>query len=165
MFNENIKTTAQDVIKAYKKANKKIVTAESCTGGLVAGALTAVAGSSAVVEAGIVTYSNTTKIELLGVDAKVIQEHGAVSEDTVAYMSMGALEFTDADISIAITGIAGPDGSSKDKPVGTVWFGVGVVNGEEIDIHTGQFIFEGDRDDIRMGAVETALTMLKDVIA
>ena len=165
MFNDQILKEAETVVQNYKKAKKKIVTAESCTGGLVAGALTAIAGSSAVLEAGIVSYSNEAKTDLLGVDPLVIKEHGAVSEDTAAYMAVGALEFTEADVSIAITGIAGPGGGSKDKPVGTVWFAVGVLNGEEdIDIHTGKYFFEGDRNAIRAGAVETALVMLRDVL-
>lgn len=164
MFNDNIKKAAEAVVNKYKKAKKKIVTAESCTGGLVCGALTAIPGSSAVVEGGIITYSNEAKVDLLGVDPTVLKEHGAVSEDVAAYMAMGALEFTDGDISVAITGIAGPDGGSGEKPVGTVWFAVGVVNGDEIDIHTGKYLFEGDRDAIRAGAVETALTLLSEVL-
>lgn len=164
MFNDNIKKAAEAVVKKYKKAKKKIVTAESCTGGLVCGALTAIPGSSAVVEGGIITYSNEAKVDLLGVDQSVLKEHGAVSEDVAAYMAMGALEFTDGDISVAITGIAGPGGGSDEKPVGTVWFAVGVVNGDEIDIHTGKYLFDGDRDAIRAGAVETALTLLSEVL-
>ena len=165
MFNDQIIKEATTVIEKYKKAAKKIVTAESCTGGLLAGALTAISGSSAVVEAGLVTYSNDAKTDLLGVDPLVIKEHGAVSEDTAAYMAVGALEFTDADVSIAVTGIAGPDGGSKDKPVGTVWFAVGALSGEEdIDIHTGKYHFEGDRNHVRAAAVETALIMLKDIL-
>ena len=164
MFNDIIKKAAETVVNKYKKAKKKIVTAESCTGGLVCGALTAVPGSSAVVEGGIITYSNEAKVDLLGVDPTVLKEHGAVSEDVAAYMAMGALEFTDGDISVAITGIAGPDGGSDEKPVGTVWFAVGVVNGDEIDIHTGKYLFDGDRDAIRAGAVETALTLLSEVL-
>ena len=164
MFNDQIMTRAHSVLEKYKAAKKKIATAESCTGGLVCGALTANQGSSKVVEAGIVTYSNEAKVDLLGVDPDIINEHGAVSEDTAAYMAMGALEYTDADVSVAVTGIAGPDGGSDDKPVGTVWFAVGVVNGEEVDIHTGKYLFEGDRTAIRMGAVETALTLLEEVI-
>lgn len=165
MFNDRIMTVAEDVIKKYKEAKKKIVTAESCTGGLVCGALTAIAGSSAVVEAGIISYSNDAKTDLLGVDPLVIKENGAVSEDTAAYMAMGALEFTEGDISVAVTGIAGPDGGSEDKPVGTVWFAVGIVNGNEVDIHTGKYVYEGDRNDVRMGAVETALTLLSEALA
>lgn len=165
MFNDQIKKTAEDVVKKYKKAKKKIVTAESCTGGLVGGAITSVAGSSAVYEAGIVTYSNDAKSDLLGVDPEVIKEFGAVSEDCAAYMAMGALEYTEADISVAVTGIAGPDGGTEDKPVGTVWFAVGIVNGNEVDIHTGKYIYEGDRDAIRAGAVETALTLLSEALS
>ncbi len=164
MFNNKIKETAETVVKKYKKAKKKIVTAESCTGGLVGGAITSVAGSSSVFEAGIVTYSNDTKTYLLGVDQEVIQEHGAVSEDCAAYMAMGALEFTEADVSVAVTGIAGPDGGSDEKPVGTVWFAVGVVNGDDVDIHTGKYVYEGDRDAVRMGAVETALNLLNEIL-
>lgn len=164
MFNKQIQNGAADVVKGYTAAKKTITTAESCTGGLLAGAITSVAGSSSVLQAGIVTYSNEAKTDLLGVDPLVIKEHGAVSEDTAAYMAVGALEFTDADVSLAITGIAGPDGGTKDKPVGTVWFAVGTVNGDDIDIHTGKYLFEGNREDVRAAAVETALIMLKDIL-
>jgi len=164
MFNKQIQDAAEVLVKQYTKSKKTIVTAESCTGGLLSGAITSVSGASKVLEAGIVTYSNEAKTDLLGVDPLVIKEHGAVSEDTAAYMAVGALEYTDADVSLAVTGIAGPEGGSADKPVGTVWFAVGKVNGEEIDVHTGKYLFEGDRNDIRMAAVETALIMLKDIL-
>lgn len=165
MFPDHIVKLAHDTVETYRKAGKKIATAESCTGGLVTGVLTHIPGSSDVVECGFVTYSNAAKTNLLGVDVETLREHGAVSEETAAYMAVGALEYSDAHVSVAITGIAGPDGGSKDKPVGTVWFGIGVLEGDEINIHTGQYAFDGDREAVRLGAVETALTMLNDILS
>lgn len=164
MFPKPIQEKAQKVLKKYREAGHKIVTAESCTGGLVGGALTQIPGSSAVVECGFITYSNAAKQALLGVEPSILKEHGAVSEETAAYMAIGALEFTEAEISIAVTGIAGPDGGSKEKPVGTVWFAVGIVKDDDVDVHTGQYFFEGDRNDIRMGAVDTALALLLEIL-
>lgn len=163
MFPDHIKKLAEEVLDIYRKAGKKIATAESCTGGLLGGALTEIPGSSDVYQGGIISYANETKVGLLGVDPKALQEHGAVSEETAAYMALGTLEYIDADVSVSVTGIAGPDGGSDEKPVGTVWFGMGILSGEDdINIHTGRFVFDGDRHDIRMGAVETALNMLKE---
>jgi nicotinamide-nucleotide amidase len=106
-------------------ANYRVVTAESCTGGWIAKAFTDAAGSSRWFESGYVTYSNAAKARDLGVSERTLQEHGAVSEPTVREMAAGALRATGADVSIAVSGIAGPDGGSAEKPVGTVWFCVG----------------------------------------
>ena len=113
---------ARRVLDAARARGVRIATAESCTGGLVAGALTAIAGSSDVVEAGVVTYSNAAKTALLGVPADLIARHGAVSAQTARAMAQGALERTGADLSVAVTGIAGPGGGTPDKPVGLVYF-------------------------------------------
>jgi PncC family amidohydrolase len=165
MFPEHIEKLAEEVLDLYRKAGKKIATAESCTGGLIGAALTNIAGSSDVYLGGIISYSNDAKIGLLGVDPEVLKEHGAVSEDTAAYMAMGALEYIEADVSVAVTGVAGPGGGSDEKPVGTVWFGLGALEGEEdINIHTGMYQFDGDRNAVRMGTVETALNMLKEFL-
>ncbi len=109
-------------MRAYAASNKRIATAESCTGGLVAGLLTAVPGSSAVVDRGFVTYSNEAKTDLVGVPAALIAAHGAVSEPVARAMAEGALGRSLADAAVAITGIAGPGGGSPDKPVGLVHF-------------------------------------------
>jgi nicotinamide-nucleotide amidase len=109
-----------------------VATAESCTGGLVAGALTEIAGSSDVVDCGFVTYSNSAKQRLLGVSAATLNRHGAVSAETAAAMARGALRNSQADIAVAITGIAGPGGGSKEKPVGLVHFAVAARSGQVV---------------------------------
>lgn len=113
---------AQDVIDAFTGNNLQIATAESCTGGMIAASLTDIAGSSAVVDRGFVTYSNEAKAEMLGVDSAEIDRHGAVSSQVANAMAEGALARSNADIAISVTGIAGPDGGSDVKPVGLVWF-------------------------------------------
>src|SRR5277367_6169236 len=105
-----------------RAAGLMLATAESCTGGMVAAALTDIAGSSDVVERGFVTYSNAAKAELLGIDPAVIETHGAVSREVAEAMARGALAQSATDVAVAITGVAGPDGGSVDKPVGLVWF-------------------------------------------
>jgi nicotinamide-nucleotide amidase len=138
-----------------------IATAESCTGGLVAGAITAVAGSSAWFERGFVTYSNRAKEEQLGVLPSTIARFGAVSEETARAMAEGALRFASAQWAVAVTGIAGPDGGTPDKPVGTVWFawaGPGLL---EV-FRKG---FEGDRRAVREASVRVALEGLIDRLA
>lgn len=117
------KVLAEETLKACRARGEKLVTAESCTGGLVSAALTAVAGSSDVVERGFVTYSNAAKMQMLGVRAETLEAHGAVSEDVAAEMAAGALQHADADIAVSITGIAGPGGSDH-KPEGRVCFGL-----------------------------------------
>jgi nicotinamide-nucleotide amidase len=134
-----------------------VSTAESCTGGMIAAAITAVPGSSAVLDRGFVTYSNAAKSEMLGVPAEVIEAVGAVSEAVAARMAAGARERSGVDIAVSVTGIAGPDGGSAEKPVGTVWFGLAGRNGE---IGTMREVFAGDRAEIRAAATEYALTLL-----
>ena len=165
MFTKDLTDHAEKVLSLAKEKGKKLVTAESCTGGLVSGVLTEIPGSSAAFYSGFVTYSNDAKVEMLGVDPLILKENGAVSEETAAYMAVGALEYTDGDISVAITGIAGPEGGSEEKPVGTVWFGVGILKEDEINVHTGKYLYEGDRQQIRLGAVETALHMLETALS
>ena len=130
-----------------------VATAESCTGGWIAKALTDVPGSSGCFGYGIVSYSNGAKESMLGVDNRTLAEHGAVSEAVVREMAEGALRQSGADIAVAVSGIAGPDGGSKDKPVGTVWFAwsMQVDGGISTDAYLQRF--EGNRDRIRMQAV------------
>ncbi|PQA85776.1 damage-inducible protein CinA [Marinicaulis flavus] len=135
-----------------------VATAESCTGGLIAGALTDVPGSSAVVERGFVTYSNEAKNEMLGVPMALIARHGAVSAAVARAMAKGALLHSRADIAVSVTGIAGPDGGTARKPVGLVWFGL-AVKGAPARVERRVFA-EGGRDFVRTKATETALHLM-----
>ena len=139
---------------------RSLVTAESCTGGWIAQCVTSIPGSSAWFDRGFVTYSNESKVELLGVPAEVIATHGAVSEETVAAMAGGALARSLADCAVAVSGIAGPAGGSPDKPVGTVWLAWQLKEAAPI---TRRFWFEGDRESVRRQTVMAALEGLIDV--
>lgn len=133
-----------------------LATAESCTGGLIAAECTALPGSSAWFERGFVSYSNAAKTELLGVDAALIAQHGAVSEPVVRAMVQGALRHSRAQVAVAVTGVAGPSGGSAEKPVGTVWFGWATPDG----VHTAVQHFAGDRSAVRAATVAHALEQL-----
>ncbi|MDR3477569.1 MAG: CinA family protein [Gammaproteobacteria bacterium] len=137
-----------------KRQNWKLVTIESCTGGGVAYALTSLPGSSTWFERGFVTYSNNAKEDMIGVRSQTLLQFGAVSEQTACEMAEGGLRNSEAQISVAITGIAGPDGGSKEKPVGLVWF---AVAGIDITTIAYQHIFAGNRQQIREQAIRTAL--------
>ncbi len=157
-----IHQTARSVIERATAQGRIIVTAESCTGGMVAACLTDVAGSSAVLDRGLVTYSNQAKMDLLGVPPTTLDRFGAVSAETAAAMADGALAATPAaHIAIAITGIAGPDGGSSEKPVGLVYFGIAKRG---IATKTAQHIFSGNRDDIRQNSVEKALDLISNTL-
>ncbi|MFW6330389.1 MAG: CinA family protein [Gemmatimonadota bacterium] len=136
----------------------RLVTAESCTGGLLSARLTDRPGASAFLHAGLITYADQAKRELLGVDAATLIEHGAVSEPVVREMLRGALRSGDA--AVAITGVAGPGGGTAAKPVGTVWIGVAVGGSEEVR----RFLFPGDRTAVREASVEAALEMLEHLL-
>ncbi|GJE16659.1 Nicotinamide-nucleotide amidohydrolase PncC [Methylobacterium marchantiae] len=136
-----------------------MASAESCTGGLVAGLLTAIPGSSSVVERGFVTYSNEAKVEMLGVSADVIETHGAVSKSVARAMAEGALAHSHADIAVSITGIAGPGGGSQTKPVGLVHFGLARRN--TATRHIERRYGDLDRAEIRRLAVKEALGLLE----
>lgn len=142
--------------------NKKeiLVTAESCTGGGIAHAITEIPGSSQWFDCGWVTYSNRSKTKMLRVPETLIQQHGAVSGEVAAAMAKGALMVTNGSIAIATTGIAGPDGATPTKPIGTVWFGLAT----DCLIHTKQQRFSGDRQAIRERSVEHALTLLLEFV-
>jgi nicotinamide-nucleotide amidase len=139
---------------ALLSAGWQIVTAESCTGGLIAQLLTERPGSSHWFDRGFVTYSNAAKMELLGVPAELLHYHGAVSEVTAKHMAEGALQRSQAQIAVAVTGIAGPGGGSADKPVGSVWFGFAVTGQTTLTMAQQ---FSGDRAEIRAQAAEFAL--------
>ncbi|MBB1076062.1 CinA family protein [Rhodoferax sp. 4810] len=137
-----------------------LATAESCTGGLIAAACTDLAGSSSWFERGFVTYSNAAKTELLGVDAGLIAQFGAVSEPVARAMAAGALAHSNAQVAVAVTGVAGPGGGSPDKPVGTVWFGWATPAGLTSDVQR----FDGDRAAVRAATVRHALIRLLQLI-
>jgi nicotinamide-nucleotide amidase len=154
-------TGAAELLERYRRAGRKIATAESCTGGLVAGALTDIAGSSDVVERGFVTYSNEAKAELLGVPTEILAKHGAVSAQVARAMAEGALKHSRADVAVAITGIAGPGGATAGKPVGLVYFGL-AAKGAETRVERHQF--SGDRAAVREASVTTALGLLAEAL-
>ena len=157
---------ARRVIAANRKAGRRIVTAESCTGGLVAAALTEVAGSSDVLEGAFVTYSNEAKLGFLGVSSDLLETFGAVSVATAWNMAQGALERSDADVAVAITGVAGPDGGSARKPVGTVVFARAEKGADPSHIVADRHEF-GDlgRGGIRLQAALCALDLLMPDVA
>ena len=152
------KAAATDLLAAARARGVLIATAESCTGGLIAAALTDIAGSSDVVDRGFVTYSNAAKSELLGIDPALIAAHGAVSEQVAGAMAAGALARSRAGLTIAVTGVAGPGGGSADKPVGLVWFGRAAAGQP---VHTEARIFPGDRAAVRAATVLHALALLR----
>ncbi|MES2688181.1 MAG: CinA family protein [Pseudomonadota bacterium] len=137
-----------------------LATAESCTGGLISAACTDLAGSSAWFERGFVTYSNEAKSELLGVDAALIAAHGAVSEEVVRAMVQGAIMHSKAQVAVAVTGVAGPTGGSRAKPVGTVWFGFMVDGSLSSELQR----FDGDRAAVRLATVKHALQRLIELL-
>ncbi len=163
MWPPEILTLAETVLAEARAKRLKLATAESCTGGLVAGALTAIAGSSDVYERGFVTYTNDAKIDDLDVLPDTIAEHGAVSEETACEMAEGALDYSNANISVAITGVAGPGGGTKEKPVGLVHFAA-AREGRETIAEVHRF---GDigRAEVRMASVKAALNLLRRLIA
>jgi nicotinamide-nucleotide amidase len=154
-----IHDAAVRVLDACRQRGLKVATAESCTGGLVAGALTEIPGSSDVVDRGFVTYSNAAKEAMLGVPATVLAAHGAVSRETAEAMADGALAHSDADLAVAITGIAGPGGGSEDKPVGLVHFAAAARDGRSLH-REGRFGDAG-RSVVRAQSVAEALAMLE----
>jgi nicotinamide-nucleotide amidase len=143
-----------------RAAGRRIATAESCTGGWVAKALTDVPGSSQWFECGFVTYSNEAKTRDLGVAAGTLESFGAVSEQTVREMAEGALRVAGVSVALAVSGIAGPDGGTADKPVGTVWFCAAARAGTAIDIRAEGLHFDGDRAAVRAGSVRHALRLI-----
>lgn len=151
-------TTAlvEQLATALKARGLMMATAESCTGGLIAGACTELSGSSDWFERGFVTYSNAAKHGLLGVPALLIERHGAVSEPVARAMASGALAHSPAQLAVAVTGVAGPSGGSAEKPVGTVWFGWATPEG----VFTEHQRFDGDRAAVRQATVRHALAGL-----
>ena len=157
MSDESTRQLAEAVLAACRDKGMKLATAESCTGGMVAAALTDIAGSSDVVERGFVTYSNEAKSELLGVAPALITAHGAVSAEVAAAMAEGALARAPVELSVAITGVAGPGGGTASKPVGLVWLACGRRDRQMVTEH---HIFSGDRAAVRLAATRRALELL-----
>lgn len=167
MWDADVLSQAKAVLDRCRETRVQLAIAESCTGGLVSAILTAIPGSSAVLERGFVSYSNLAKTELLSVPAALIARHGAVSHEVAGAMAEGSLLKSAADISVSITGIAGPGGGSPEKPVGLVYFGLASwefhQDAEEepsITVHTTARHFEGDRDSVRQASVLTVYTLL-----
>ena len=157
MFDPQTIELATTVLALCRAKGWRVATAESCTGGLVAAALTGIAGSSDVVDRGFVTYSNKAKMELLGVSADALSAFGAVSDETTRLMAMGAITHAGVDLAVSVTGIAGPGGGSADKPVGLVHLCVAI----RAEARSERHVFPGDRNAVRHAAMTRALEMLK----
>ncbi len=161
-------TDTQDVatalVAALVERKLTLTAAESCTGGWIAKAITDVSGSSGCFGYGIVSYSNDAKMRLLNVPESTLAEHGAVSEAVVRAMVGGALRLSDADLGVAVSGIAGPTGGTEEKPVGTVWFAFSRLSQEGPVTDTERLVFDGDRDDVRRQTVLHALMRLLEKV-
>lgn len=160
----DIAILAAKVLHAFEERGLMLATAESCTGGMIAAAITDLAGASNVLERGFVTYSNEAKVEMLGVLPETLAAHGAVSAETAREMAAGALKHSHADVAVSVTGVAGPGGGTAEKPVGLVWFGLAVKGGEAVS--EKRRFSAGDRAIVRRDSVATALELaLKAVYA
>lgn len=157
---EEIQILAENLGNQLKSSKKKIATAESCTGGGLGFWITSIAGSSAWYDRGFITYSNQAKLSMLGVSNNTLDVFGAVSEQTAREMAEGALSKSDASCSIAITGIAGPDGGSQEKPIGTVWL---AYADNKIETVSELEIFSGDRHTVRLAVIKRALERALDL--
>lgn len=151
-----MRSVAENLVELLAARNLVCATAESCTGGGVAAAITSVPGSSAVFCGSVVSYANEIKQNVLGVKADTLAEYGAVSSETAAEMARGVLSLMNCDLAVSLTGIAGPGGGGDNKPVGLVWFAIATRDG----VRTEKAIFPGDRDEVRRRAVVHALGML-----
>ena len=161
MLDQETQNAARELLELCKAKTLTIVTAESCTGGLVAGALTDIAGSSAVVDRGFVTYTNESKMQMLGVAAEMLAKHGAVSRETAEAMAKGALAHSPADLAVSITGIAGPTGGTPGKPVGLVHFAAASRGGRLA--HRECRFGDIGRGEVRRRSVLQALAMLREL--
>jgi len=162
-FSDELLDAAETLLESCRAKGFRIATAESCTGGLVASLMTEIPGSSDVVGRGFVTYSNEAKQEMLGVRGATLAAHGAVSGETAREMAAGALARAggDADLAVAVTGVAGPGGGSVDKPVGTVWLAVARTGGQTA---AAKYTLAGSRAEIRRAAVGRAVAMLRSAV-
>ena len=158
MIDQHLLDETASLLEACRTGRVMLATAESCTGGLIVAALTAIAGSSDVVDRGFVTYSNEAKQEVLGVSAALLHDHGAVSEPVARAMADGALARSRAAIAVAVTGVAGPGGGTTEKPVGLVWFGL-AQRGRQVASES--CVFPGDRAAIRAATVVRAFALIR----
>ncbi len=161
---DSIRKLAEALVDELTASRKAVATAESCTGGWIAKAITDVPGSSAAFGYGVVSYANSAKETLLGVKNETLETHGSVSEPVVEEMARGVLHLSGADIAVAVSGVAGPDGGTKDKPVGTVWFAWAVRDGARALVDTGLEQFSGDRELVREATVAYALQGVRERI-
>ncbi len=159
---ESIATLSEALVSELIQSGSWLSVAESCTGGWIAKALTDIAGSSQCFGYGIVSYSNGAKESMLGVNPASLNEHGAVSDAVVREMAAGVLNLSGADYAVAVSGIAGPDGGTEEKPVGTVWFGWAVRNSKKPSIDTEKHIIKGDREAVRMRTVIIAMQGIRE---
>ncbi len=159
-FPENLMGLAEEAISACRNAGLRLAVAESCSGGLIAGCLTAVAGASEVLERGFVVYSNQSKADMLGVPQALMEAKGVVSSEVACAMARGCVEYSNAGIGLAVTGIAGPGGASAEKPVGTVYIATTRKGAETTH---ERHLFKGNRASVRRQTVEHALKMIKRV--
>ncbi|HUR43044.1 MAG TPA: CinA family protein [Aestuariivirga sp.] len=157
IFDAAIIAKATQLLEACRAHQLKLVIAESCTGGLVAGVITSIAGASEVFEAGFITYSNNAKTTLIGVPAELIDAHGAVSEETVRAMAEGAMEATGAGLALAVTGVAGPGGGSTEKPVGLVH--IAAARRGRATLHRKLLLGDLGREAVRLRSVEEVLAL------
>ena len=160
MFSKELTDKAKTLLEICNAKSLTLATVESCTGGLLAGCLTSVAGSSSVVERGYVTYSNQAKIEEVGVDPDLIARHGAVSHEVAEAMAAGALRHAPVDLAAGITGVAGPGGGSAEKPVGLVYISAAAQNAVPV---VTEHRFKGDRDAVRAASLAVALDLLTEL--
>jgi nicotinamide-nucleotide amidase len=161
MLTNELRDKAADILDACRKKGLKLATAESCTGGLIAALFTDIPGSSDVFERGFVTYSNQSKTDMLGVDASLIEENGAVSEQVAAAMAKAALERAHVDIAVSVTGIAGPSGGTAEKPVGLVY--IGIAAREKLAVTKNNF--GGSRSEIRAKSAAKAFELIKEIFS
>ncbi len=161
LFPADITSIAARIVRDFTAAGRMLSTAESCTGGLIAGALTEISGSSAVVDRGFVTYTNAAKMQMLGVQEETLLRFGAVSEETVRQMVHGALFRSRAELAIAVTGIAGPGGGSPEKPVGLVHLAAKSRSGKLV--HRKMLYGDIGRTEVRLATIRTALQMLIEI--
>ncbi len=161
---ESIRKLAEALVNELSAAGKAVATAESCTGGWVAKAITDIPGSSVVYGYGVVSYANGAKESILGVQNKTLEDHGSVSAEVVEEMAKGSLRLSGADLAVAVSGVAGPAGGTKEKPVGTVWFAWAVRDGTKALVDTRCEHFTGDRELVREASVAYALQGVRERI-
>lgn len=157
MFGDLLESQAKEIIDAYRVRNLTFAAAESCTGGLLSALFTEIPGSSVVFEGGAVTYSNALKYKLLGVPQDILATHGAVSKEVASAMALGAKHMAGTNVAISITGIAGPDGGTEDKPVGLVFIGLAEKGGTSVEKH----VFKGTRSEVRIQTILHCLNLLR----